>query len=145
MEKLLSVRNDHLHTFSEQARNCFTWQNVWMVNPKHRDWPASQMLHIWVLTHLSLKLLLSTGQNISSKNGFMIFFLMKTVAFHQWFSIYNLCLNTHWVEKDLLSKKIHFPQDQCFFCKFRTLHISKINSFLDLKQNTTIRQNLIQR
>ena len=39
-------------------------------------------------------------------------------------------------------KKNHFPREKRFFFKFRTLHISKINSFLDLKRNTIIRQKL---
>ena len=33
-------------------------------------------------------------------------FLMKTLTFHQWFSIHNFMLNTRWVKKEVLSKII---------------------------------------
>ena len=67
---------------------------------------------------------------------------MKTLAFHQWFSIHNLSrLNTRLVKKELLRKMISFSTKETFFFKCQTLHISKINPFLDLKRNKRLLEN----
>ena len=42
----------------------------------------------------------------------------------------------------MLGEKIIIPQDKYFLFKCPTLHISKINSILDLKQKTTREQKL---
>ena len=91
---------------------------------------------------LSLKFLLLVGQNIFSNNGFMICLLMKTLIFHQWFSIHNLILNTRWVKKKYLPCKIiSLSTKETFFSLNDWLHISKKNSFLYLKQNKKILKN----
>ena len=134
MEKLQLGANDHLLTLYEQTRNCFSTDgrgDVWMMNHKHDNWPVSQILHVSVLNFYCLQ------AKIFLKNGFVTYFLMKTGTFHQWFSIHTLG-----EKRPAKQKKIHFPRDKCFFVKFLTLHISKINSFLDLKRNTIIRQKL---
>ena len=54
-EKILHDVNDCLRTFSEQTRNCFSADSG-----KHFDWCTPN-------TMIGLRLLLSAGQNISSK------------------------------------------------------------------------------
>ena len=69
-------------------------------------------------------------------------FLMKTLTFHQWFFIHNLYWTHGWKKDMFRKKKFIFHKTKCFFFKFWTLYVSKINPFLDLKRNTTIRQKL---
>ena len=76
------------------------------------------------------------------KNGFVICFFnensnISPMIFHS-----QPLLNTRMKKRHVQQKKFHFPQDKCFLFKFRTLYVSKINPFLDLKRNTTIRQKL---
>ena len=82
---------------------------------------------------LSRKLLLSPGRKISSKKMASWFvFLMKTLIFHQWFSIHNLGLNTRWVKKEMLSKIIHFDKRLYIFLKQTILGL-KTKQILDNK------------
>ena len=83
----------------------------------------------------SLKILLSVGLNISSKNGFMICFFngysnISPMNFHSQFWIeHTLGEKRTIMQNNFLLHKINvFP----FNCQ--ALHSSKINSFLDLKQ-----------
>ena len=94
---------------------------------------------------LNLKLLLPPGRNISPKKLLCdLFFLTKTLTFHQWFSIHKVGLNTLYVRKVLLSKVISLLTRHMFFINCQTLHISKTNSFLDLKRNKTATQQKLR-
>ena len=79
---------------------------------------------------LSLKLLLSAGGSISSKNGFVIYFLMKTLTFTNDFPFTTSGL-THFGWKKNCSTNSLSARQIFFLCLI--LHISKRNSFLDLK------------
>ena len=95
-----------------------------MVNPKQHDWDTFQMLPFSVLNFYCLQ-----TEIFLLKNGCKICFLMKTLTFHQPFSIHNLMLSRCWLK------------NVAFFYRCLTLHIPKINSFLDFKRNKSLWDN----
>ena len=50
-------------------------------------------------------------------------------------------LNILWEKNNCYAKWFHFPWDKRFFFKCPALHISKVNSFADLKQNKRLLDN----
>ena len=91
----------------------------------------------------SLKLLLSAGRNISSKERLCDLF------YNEDFDISSVIFHSQpWVEHHTLGKKRTVIQNNftlhrtnIFFFKYFTLYICKINSFLNLKQNKMLLDN----
>ena len=86
-----------------------------MVNPKHHDWAAFQML-------LSIKLLLSAGRNISSKKWLCD--LMKALTLQRMIFHSQLRIKLTFGEKRTVMEN----KDKRFLFKCPNLHISKTNS-----------------
>ena len=86
----------------------------------------------------NLRLLLSVGWNIYSKKW------LHDLFFYEYSNISSIIFHSKlWVkhtfdEKELLCKIISLSTRETFFFKCQTLHISEINSFLDLKRNHLI-------
>ena len=105
------------------------------------DEPQTPWLTVFQMPHFSVINVCCLQAKLFLKNGFEIYFLMKTLTFRQWFSILNFRLNTCWVKKELLYKTISLSMRQMFFFKCPILLISKINWFLDLKRNKRLLDN----
>ena len=90
------------------------------MNSKQHDWAALKMLHF---------------------SGFVICFLIKTLIFHQWFSIYNLGLNTRWMKKEMLCKIISLPMRQTFFLEMADFTDFYNKLIFDLKRNRRLLDN----
>ena len=87
-----------------------------MVNLKHHDWAAFQMLHV-----TALNLYCMQAKIFILINGFIICFLKKILTFHQWFSIHKPSLNTSSVKRDLLKETQTFKVYKTESCKYYTI------------------------
>ena len=143
-------RSSHQKCFIKKASlkviAIFTWIHLrWSLNGRLNDELQAPWLSCVSNTALfNLKLLLSVSWNICSKKW------LHDLFFYEYSNISPIIFHWQpWVkntfgEKELLCKIISLSTRETFFFKCQTLHISEINSFLDLKWSKRLLDNRLR-
>ena len=111
---------------SKQTKNCFSAERRGTF-----EWYTQN-----TMTELHFKCCTSQSETFLQKNGFVIYFFngvskISAIIFHSQFR----------VEKKVMQNNFAFHESKFFFFKCPPLHISQINSSLDVKRKKKVLDN----